>query len=33
MFQDGKLVQEITIGTVSLSAKIDPEVFQHLQGQ
>jgi hypothetical protein len=31
MSQDGKLVQEIVIGPVTYSAKIDPEVFQHLQ--
>jgi hypothetical protein len=33
MSQDGKFVQEITIGPITLSAKIDPEVFQHLQEQ
>lgn len=31
MSQDGKLVQEIVLGPVTYSAKLDPEVFQHLQ--
>jgi hypothetical protein len=33
MTQDGKFVQEIIIGPITLSAKLDPEVFQHLQEQ
>ncbi|HKQ08434.1 MAG TPA: hypothetical protein VJ464_25160 [Blastocatellia bacterium] len=33
MTQDGKFVQEIIINTAVYSAKIDPEVFQHLQEQ
>jgi hypothetical protein len=31
MEQNGKVVQEITVNTFTFSAKIDPEVFQHLQ--
>lgn len=31
MAQDGKFVQEITLTDFQYSAKIDPEVFQHLQ--
>lgn len=33
MKQDGKFVQEIKLTNISYSAKIDPEVFQHLQEQ
>ena len=33
MKQDGKFVQEIRLTSITYSAKIDPEVFQHLQGQ
>ena len=33
MKQDGKFVQEIKLLSVNLSAKLDPEIFQHLQGQ
>jgi len=33
MSQDGKVVQEITIGPINYSAKLDPEVFSHLQEQ
>ncbi|MFL6275448.1 MAG: hypothetical protein ACJ74G_09565 [Blastocatellia bacterium] len=33
MTQDGKFVQEINISTAVYSAKLDPEVFQHLQEQ
>jgi hypothetical protein len=33
MKQDGKFVQEIKLTNVSYSAKIDPEIFQHLQEQ
>jgi len=33
MSQDGKFVQEITLTNVVYSAKLDPEVFQHLQEQ
>ena len=33
MSQDGKFVQEITLGNIVYQAKIDPEVFQHLQEQ
>ncbi|HEX8087280.1 MAG TPA: hypothetical protein VF762_00410 [Blastocatellia bacterium] len=31
MMQDGKFVQEISLNNIIYSAKIDPEVFQHLQ--
>lgn len=31
--QDGKFVQEITLTSANYSAKLDPEIFQHLQGQ
>jgi len=31
MKQDGKFVQEIKLLNVNLSAKLDPEIFQHLQ--
>ncbi|HVG17934.1 MAG TPA: hypothetical protein VNI02_02710 [Blastocatellia bacterium] len=31
MTQDGKFVQEINLTNITYSAKIDPEVFQHLQ--
>ena len=33
MSQDGKFVQEITLTNVVYSAKLDPEIFQHLQEQ
>ena len=33
MKQDGKFVQEIKLTNITYSAKIDPEVFQHLQEQ
>ena len=33
MTQDGKFVQEITITNAVYSAKLDPEIFQHLQEQ
>ena len=33
MKQDGKFVQEIKLTSITYSAKLDPEVFQHLQGQ
>ena len=33
MSQDGKFVQEITLNNIVYSAKLDPEVFQHLQEQ
>ncbi|HJQ27440.1 MAG TPA: hypothetical protein VKA60_26380 [Blastocatellia bacterium] len=33
MTQDGKFVQEITITSAVYSAKLDPEIFQHLQEQ
>lgn len=33
MKQDGKFVQEIKLLNINYSAKLDPEVFQHLQGQ
>ena len=33
MKQDGKFVQEIKLLSINYSAKLDPEVFQHLQGQ
>lgn len=33
MTQDGKFVQEITITNALYSAKLDPEIFQHLQEQ
>jgi hypothetical protein len=33
MKQDGKFVQEIKLSSMNYSAKIDPEVFQHLQEQ
>ncbi|MFP5263232.1 MAG: hypothetical protein ACLGJB_15125 [Blastocatellia bacterium] len=31
MTQDGKFVQEVNLNNIIYSAKIDPEVFQHLQ--
>lgn len=31
MTQDGKFVQEILITTINYSAKLDPEIFQHLE--
>jgi hypothetical protein len=33
MKQDGKFVQEIKLTNMTYSAKLDPEVFQHLQEQ
>jgi hypothetical protein len=33
MKQDGKFVQEIKLLNINYSAKLDPEIFQHLQGQ
>jgi hypothetical protein len=33
MTQDGKFVQEITLANLNYSAKLDPEIFQHLQEQ
>jgi hypothetical protein len=33
MMQDGKFVQEITLNNITYSAKLDPEIFQHLQEQ
>ncbi|HEY9230837.1 MAG TPA: hypothetical protein VIS78_01785, partial [Blastocatellia bacterium] len=33
MTQDSKFVQEIVINSAVYSAKLDPEVFQHLQEQ
>jgi hypothetical protein len=33
MKQDGKFVQEIKLTNITYSAKIDPEIFQHLQEQ
>jgi len=33
MTQDGKFVQEITLNNIVYSAKLDPEIFQHLQEQ
>jgi len=33
MKQDGKFVQEIKLTNITYSAKLDPEVFQHLQQQ
>ena len=33
MKQDGKFVQEIKLLNITYSAKLDPEIFQHLQGQ
>lgn len=33
MKQDGKFVQEIRLQNISYSAKLDPEIFQHLQEQ
>jgi hypothetical protein len=33
MTQDGKFSQEITLATAIYSAKLDPEIFQHLQEQ
>jgi hypothetical protein len=33
MYQNGKFVQEIKLNTITYSAKIEPEVFQHLQEQ
>jgi hypothetical protein len=31
MTQDGKFVQEVTLTNIGYSAKLDPEIFQHLQ--
>lgn len=33
MYQNGKFVQEVKLTNVTFSAKIEPEVFQHLQEQ
>jgi hypothetical protein len=33
MTQDGKFVQEINLNNITYSAKVDPEIFQHLQEQ
>ena len=33
MKQDGKFVQEIKLSNINYSAKLDPEIFQHLQEQ
>jgi hypothetical protein len=33
MMQDGKFVQEVILNNIVYSAKLDPEVFQHLQEQ
>jgi hypothetical protein len=33
MMQDGKFAQEMTLSSATYSAKLDPEVFQHLQIQ
>ncbi len=33
MKQDGKFVQEIKLANITYSAKLDPEIFQHLQEQ
>lgn len=33
MKQDGKFVQEIKLLNINYSAKLDPEIFQHLQAQ
>ncbi len=33
MKQDGKFVQEIKLTSITYSAKLDPEIFQHLQEQ
>ncbi len=33
MYQNGKFVQEIKLNTINYAAKIEPEVFQHLQEQ
>ena len=33
MKQDGKFVQEIKLTNIAYSAKLDPEIFQHLQEQ
>jgi hypothetical protein len=33
MTQEGKFVQEITLNNIVYSAKLDPEIFQHLQEQ
>ncbi len=32
MYQDGKIAQEIVLTNITYSAKLDPEIFQHLQG-
>lgn len=32
MYQDGKMAQEIVLTNITYSAKLDPEIFQHLQG-
>ncbi len=33
MMQDGKFAQEMTLSSATYSAKLDPEIFQHLQIQ
>jgi hypothetical protein len=33
MTQDGKFVQEVNLNNIIYSAKLDPEIFQHLQEQ
>jgi hypothetical protein len=33
MMQDGKFAQEMTLTSANYSAKLNPEIFQHLQGQ
>ena len=33
MKQDGKFVQEIKLTNIGYAAKLDPEIFQHLQEQ
>jgi len=33
MMQDGKFTQEMTVTSLNSQAKLEPEVFQHLQGQ
>jgi hypothetical protein len=33
MKQDGKFVQEVKLTNITYSAKVDPEIFLHLQEQ
>jgi hypothetical protein len=33
MMQDGKFVQEISLNQITYQAKLDPQIFQHLQGE